>query len=372
MPTATAPSSSSAPATAPAPAPADPANASTSTKRKRTRTRRGKNKTRTADADDNSDDNDDDDQEAKESADPKQSTTVAATEPAPVPTPRDKAATPAKAAADVDDAKDSGDEDEGEGDDGKRKRKRKRARANKKGSNKDENLVKAVEAQGNVGPDPELDLRLSEHAKKAIEYARVYSSDRASWKFNKAKQNWLLRNALACPPADYDPELATRKPAAQGDKPSEEAPTAAQGAQDGQGDAAAADKEKPEEDEGENFIPEVFVPVVTAYLKSVMGAAKQRLVETLKEALNAPVPETAAAETVSDVDAAASAPAAADKSTGKSVSFGAMAMEAEKTADAAAAATNGEGEASPAIDARTLELRRQRAKRILAGMGELP
>ena len=87
----------------------------------------------------------------------------------------------------------------------------------------------------------------------AIQYARIYVSDKASWKFNKAKQNWLLRNALACPPADYDPSVSTK--AAAGDEQDED--------------------ENKDEEEGENFIPEPFVPVVIEYLRSVVGGARQ-------------------------------------------------------------------------------------------------
>ncbi|KIP09172.1 hypothetical protein PHLGIDRAFT_126477, partial [Phlebiopsis gigantea 11061_1 CR5-6] len=43
-------------------------------------------------------------------------------------------------------------------------------------------------------PDPERDGELSDQAKKALSYAYSQAEEPSSWKFNKAKQNWLLRN----------------------------------------------------------------------------------------------------------------------------------------------------------------------------------
>ena len=124
---------------------------------------------------------------------------------------------------------DSDDDDkDGDGDaDGKRKRKRKRN--NKKKAAEDTPSaapaptvsapasapapVKPLDlSPEEVGPDPNADLRLSDQAKQAIQYAQIYIKDKTQWKFNKAKQNWLLRNALSVPPSDYDATLARKKP----------------------------------------------------------------------------------------------------------------------------------------------------------------
>ncbi|KAG9219237.1 hypothetical protein CCMSSC00406_0001647 [Pleurotus cornucopiae] len=43
-------------------------------------------------------------------------------------------------------------------------------------------------------PDPSEDEALSEQARKALIYAHSYVRYPDSWKFNKARQNWLIRN----------------------------------------------------------------------------------------------------------------------------------------------------------------------------------
>lgn len=81
---------------------------------------------------------------------------------------------------------------------------------------------------------------LSEPAKKAIFYAQLYAAQQAGaqdvWKFNKARQGWLLRNYF----------------------------------------------------EG---VPEKYVPVVAQYLKTVVGGVRKTLEEKAREYVDAPVPE---------------------------------------------------------------------------------
>ncbi len=199
-----------------------------------------------------------------------------------------------KTSAPADSNSDSDDEDDKDGDgaggdaDGKRKRKRKRTTKKKTAdeaskptaatsTSVQQRQQTAVSTPAKpftlsaeeIGPDPNTDLRLSDQAKQAIQYAQVYIKDKSQWKFNKAKQNWLLRNALSVPPSDYDSALARKQP-------------------DSTASAEAAPEEAEDTEDGENFVPEDFVPVVTAYLTSVMGGARQRLIESLREAINAP------------------------------------------------------------------------------------
>lgn len=83
---------------------------------------------------------------------------------------------------------------------------------------------------------------LSEPAKKAIFYAQLYAAQQAGaqdvWKFNKARQGWLLRNYF----------------------------------------------------EG---VPEKYVPVVAGYLKTVVGGGRKTLEEKAREYVDAPVPKAA-------------------------------------------------------------------------------
>jgi len=43
-------------------------------------------------------------------------------------------------------------------------------------------------------PDPEDDASLGNQARKALTYAHQQFDDPTNWKFNKARQNWLIRN----------------------------------------------------------------------------------------------------------------------------------------------------------------------------------
>jgi hypothetical protein len=215
-----------------------------------------------------------------------------------------------------------------------------------------------------LGPDPSLDLRLSVQAKQAIQYAQIYSKDKSLWKFNKAKQNWLLRNALSIPPSDYDASLARRQASTTETEGDMTLP-------DGENTEENAEKLNDDGEEGETFIPDDFVAVVTAYLQSVQGGSRQRLVGSLNEALKAPEvavkPEPAAApEAVTQVNANVDNVATTPANGTKSVSFAKMAMEAEAEAEEIR-----ESAGSSAVpDTRTVELRRDRARRMLQQMGE--
>ncbi|SPO21899.1 uncharacterized protein UTRI_01887_B [Ustilago trichophora] len=326
-------------------------------KRVRKRMRNKKRTTEVEDSSGSSDSDSSDDEEQKSKAAP-----VAE---------KPKSTVKKVAAADSDD--DDSDDDV-QGGDADEKRKRKRKRNTKKKAAEDtpktapapaptsEITIAATASTAKpitlspeeVGPDPNTDLRLSDQAKQAIQYAQVYTKDKSQWKFNKAKQNWLLRNALSVPPSDYDPALARKQP-------------------DSTATAEDAAEDAEDAEEGENFVPEDFVLVVTAYLNSVMGGARLRLIESLKEAVNAPVitvaPTQAEVTDEASNDTATNEATTDEKAEGaattKSVSFGNLALETEKKEEAAEAAGLPAG-----TDPQAVELRRARAKQMLQCMGE--
>lgn len=339
---------------------AGPSNSASKDQKPKRSRKRMRNKKRTTEVEDSSSSSSSDSSDDEEEA-PKP-------KPAPVEasTPSKKEDTSNKKPAADSDSDDS-DDDETAGDaDGKRKRKRKRNTKKKTAEDTSKTAAASTSTPASstakpivlsseeVGPDPNTDLRLSDQAKQAIQYAQVYTKDKSQWKFNKAKQNWLLRNALSVPPSDYDPALARKQ--------SDSSVTA-------EGEVENAE----EAEEGENFVPEDFVPVVTAYLNSVMGGARQRLIESLKEAVNAPAiviapfaaegTDDAAAKDADTNEEATKQPT--DGTATKSVSFGNLALETEKKDEAAEAAGLPAG-----TDPQAVELRRTRARQMLQHMGE--
>lgn len=94
--------------------------------------------------------------------------------------------------------------------------------------------------RGKTGfPDPEEADSLSEQARKALSYAYLQAEEPSSWKFNKARQNWLLRNIWS-----------------------------------------------------EEAIPDVHVPLTKQYLSGVQGGVRETLIKTCREVLAAkPVEE---------------------------------------------------------------------------------
>ncbi|GAK63549.1 uncharacterized protein PAN0_003c1754 [Moesziomyces antarcticus] len=322
---------------------AGPSRSATKEKKPKRVRKRSRNKKRTTEAEESSSSSSDD-----SDSDDDAPTPVIAPKPDTKKETKSKS-TPAKAASDSEDS------DDDDADDGKRKRKRKRTSKKKSVPTTSEpgptttttSTPAAAASSGGqtfsltaeeAGPDPTSDLRLSEQAKQAIQYAQIYTADKPHWKFNKAKQNWLLRNALSVPPSDYDAALARKS-------------------------AAAQDGEEAEQDDGgENFVPEDFVGVVTAYLSSVVGGARQRLVESLREAVNAPVVVVPQPEAEAAPQAAEQTEQAEGK---KSVSFGNIALDSEKKDEAVQAAGLPAG-----TDPESVELRRQRATLMLQRLGE--
>ncbi|KAI0728784.1 hypothetical protein C8Q72DRAFT_360273 [Fomitopsis betulina] len=87
--------------------------------------------------------------------------------------------------------------------------------------------------RGKTGfPNPEEDESLSEQARKALHYAFCQFDDPTSWKFNKAKQNWLIRNIWS-----------------------------------------------------QQAISDVYMPLLTKYLEGVQGGAREAILRTCKDVL---------------------------------------------------------------------------------------
>ncbi|KAI0772642.1 hypothetical protein BC629DRAFT_1529151 [Irpex lacteus] len=107
--------------------------------------------------------------------------------------------------------------------------------------------------------DPSSDELLSEQANKALSYAYAQVDTPSSWKFNKARQNWLIRNVLS-----------------------------------------------------EEAIPDDYVPLVNRYLSGVQGGAREALVKSC-QAVIAGQSEADDANPPSQVDGSEEKPTAASK-----------------------------------------------------------
>ncbi|KZP12079.1 hypothetical protein FIBSPDRAFT_799246 [Athelia psychrophila] len=81
-------------------------------------------------------------------------------------------------------------------------------------------------------PNPEDDASLADQARKALVYAFTQFADPDNWKFNKARQNWLIRNIWS-----------------------------------------------------DQAIPELYMPLVTRYLRNVQGGVREKLVATCQSSL---------------------------------------------------------------------------------------
>ncbi|TFY69447.1 hypothetical protein EVG20_g3160 [Dentipellis fragilis] len=92
-------------------------------------------------------------------------------------------------------------------------------------------------------PDPESDEALSDQARKALLYTYAQFDDPPNWKFNKARQNWLIRNIWS-----------------------------------------------------DQAIPSTYLPLVTRYLSNVQGGVRENLIKTCQTQLastTSTAPETA-------------------------------------------------------------------------------
>ncbi|PWN96287.1 hypothetical protein FA09DRAFT_362230 [Tilletiopsis washingtonensis] len=229
-----------------------------------------------------------------------------------------------KAAASAADSDSDSDSDGGAagagGEGGKKKRKRKRTRAAKK-----DRALPGPSADRN----PADDTTLAENVRSSLSYAYQFVHDKEAWKFAKARQLWLVRNALSLPPADAETQVPAQAPVADGNDADEEAPTA-------------------------SWFPDQYLPLVGRYLGTMQGAAKDRFVATLQAAVDAPaVPEP-------PQSTAEAPPAAAPAPAGASTSFGSIALAAESA---------GTASAEQAADPVAVEKRRERARTLLRAMG---
>ncbi|ESK97443.1 nucleolar protein [Moniliophthora roreri MCA 2997] len=86
-------------------------------------------------------------------------------------------------------------------------------------------------------PDPEVDLTLSDQARKALSYAFTQFRRPKKWKFQKARQNWLVRNFWS-----------------------------------------------------DKNIPETQIPLVLKYLANVQGGVRENLIKSCHDILNASIP----------------------------------------------------------------------------------
>ncbi|KIL00005.1 hypothetical protein PAXRUDRAFT_68114, partial [Paxillus rubicundulus Ve08.2h10] len=84
-------------------------------------------------------------------------------------------------------------------------------------------------------PDPSKDGSLAEQNRKALSYAYQRFLDPQSWKFNKARQNWLIRHVWS-----------------------------------------------------ENAIPEIYVPLLTKYFADIRGSARQKLIDSCNSKISSP------------------------------------------------------------------------------------
>ncbi|TEB35370.1 hypothetical protein FA13DRAFT_1337469 [Coprinellus micaceus] len=91
-------------------------------------------------------------------------------------------------------------------------------------------------------PDPHGDESLTDQARKALDYAFLQFNKPSEWKFNKAKQNWLIRNVWSS-----------------------------------------------------EAIPDNYLRLATKYLTQVQGGSRDKLQETCKAAIAEPLPSPAPA-----------------------------------------------------------------------------
>lgn len=126
-----------------------------------------------------------------------------------------------------------------------------------------------------AGPDPETLPELGEAARRALVYAQTYFRDKAAWKFSKPRQNWLMRHILWSQPIHATASALAAAP--EEDRAQLAPPTQA---------LASAALQLPE---AGAWVPDEHVSVVAVYLQSIMGLAKQRMLDTLQEAARAHV-----------------------------------------------------------------------------------
>ncbi|PPQ63976.1 hypothetical protein CVT24_009099 [Panaeolus cyanescens] len=117
--------------------------------------------------------------------------------------------------------------------------------------------------------DPRVDESLSTQARKGLEYAFLQMNKPAKWKFNKARQNWLIRNI-------WSPENVIYFSTASKLLFIHEI----------------------------YQIPELYMPLLCKYLSNVQGGSREKLKSSCQSALNpeVPKPDTEAPKPAEDED----------------------------------------------------------------------
>ncbi|PWN19842.1 hypothetical protein BCV69DRAFT_300147 [Microstroma glucosiphilum] len=249
------------------------------------------------------------------------------------------------------DEADSDDDDEaGEGNAAGRKRKRTRKRSKKGGqadtataAGSESNGAKAAQgAESAVAPsaaaqapgeelsqqlaqtpDPAQDESISQGAKNALIYAYIFCTSRQVWKFQKAKEGWLLRHILdhPSPAATETAAPASAEPVARTDTVSGEP-----------ADEAA------QEEQVDTSIPDAYIALVGHYLSTMQGKSKDRLREELQRAIAAAEALPTEAPEIEQPQELASAPASEPEvianGDSKGVRFADMADESNEQSSA--------------------------------------
>jgi hypothetical protein len=182
----------------------------------------------------------------------------------------------------------------------------------------------------------------------ALRYARLYHVDRANWKFNKAKQEYLIRHMLT-PPIENDGAVPGGEKGEEAAKNEEEEEKGAE--------RGASDQHWPDE----------WNRCVAKYLVTIQGKAKQRLLDILNEAARREIPpiaqDVAAAGEGQEHDSDAVAPSVSTLGA-KSVSFGDLAMEQQSLATSQSSVPNHAGALS-AKEVSRIQFEKERAGKML-------
>lgn len=177
---------------------------------------------------------------------------------------------------------------------------------------------------------------------EALGYARQYHLARSDWKFNKAKQEYLIRHMLTPPPAQSAGGIVGNQQDAEKET-------------EGDGDDIASTPDQ-------QHWPDEWNHCVAKYLATIRGRARERLFDVLTMAAKQVIPAEPV-QVVSAADLTAGVPAANTATKKKSVvSFGDLAMAQE-------AAGNETSESSTSINAADVQRRhfqKDRATKLLA------
>ncbi|UZJ57278.1 hypothetical protein CBS101457_006598 [Exobasidium rhododendri] len=193
-----------------------------------------------------------------------------------------------------------------------------------------------------------LPNNLNEKTSNALRYARQYHVDRANWKFNKAKQEYLIRHMLT-------PPVERKDGATEGQRDGE-------GDGDGKGEDGGDDEGKPAIDQ---FWPDDWNRCVAKYLITIQGKAKERLFDILNLAAQRDVPPVAQEQSMTPGDSSTAAlpPHSAPTVEAKSVSFGDLAMEQQ---NANAVLNSGiQSNALSAVEVSRIQFEKERAQKML-------